>query len=369
MNEIQLVNLKKQYELLREEINTAISSTLENSKFILGPETCKFEKDFAAFCDAKYSVALSSGTDALKLALSTLGVKRGDEVITVPNTFIATVEAIIGVGAKPVFCEIEEQTFTLDVKKLNGLITEKTKAILPVDLYGHPCDLSPIMDLAEKHDFSVVEDACQAHGAKYGGKMIGGIAHATVFSFYPSKNLGSYGDGGAITTNDEELAGKISALRDHGRLTHEKYKHDYIGGNYRMDELQAAILNVKLKYLEKWIEARRNLASLYSKLIDSKHVRHPEEASYARHAYYLYVIRSKKRDMLKKFLLSEKICCEVHYPLPLHLQPALKFLGRKKGDFEITEQCSDTVLSLPLYPELEEKEIMYISDKINKFFK
>ena len=368
MNKILLVDVKRQNKALKKEIDKALTSTIQSSKFILGPQIKKFEEDFSQFCDAKYCISVSSGTSALELTLRASGIGPGDEVITVPHTFIATVEAIINVGANPVFCEIDKNTFTMDINCLKTSITQKTKAIIPVDLYGQPCDLDLIMDLAAKYNLTIIEDACQAHGAEYKGRKVGSIAHATAFSFYPGKNLGAFGDAGAITTKDTELSKKIRAIRDHGRLQNEKYKHDYVGGNYRMDELQAAILNVKLKYLEDWIRARRKVASMYRELINIKNVEHPEEAVYARHAYHLYVIRTKKREQLSKFLKSKNIYTGVHYPIPLHLQPALKFLGHKRGDFKITEECANTVLSLPSYPELRKDEIEFVSTTINKFF-
>tara|TARA_Y100000310_G_C20702405_1_gene831072 strand:+ start:8701 stop:9810 length:1110 start_codon:yes stop_codon:yes gene_type:complete len=369
MHNIPLVDLKKQYKSIEKEINEAVINTIKNSNFILGSETERFEQDFANFCKAKYCISLSSGTSALQLALNSIGINPGDEVITVPNTFIAIVEAIINSGAKPVFAEIDASTFNIDLSSLKSFMTEKTKAIIPVDLYGQPCNLDPIMDLAEKHSIKVIEDACQAHGAEYKGKKIGSISHVTAFSFYPGKNLGAYGDAGAITTDDPELAEKIAAIRNHGRLHNEKYVHEYIGSNYRMDELQAAILNVKLKHLENWVGRRRKVASKYNGLIISHNVKLPEEADYAKHAYHLYVIRTDKRNQLKKFLKSKDISTSIHYPLPLHLQPALKFLGYKKGDFKVSETSADSILSLPIYPELEEEEIEFISENINRFFK
>ena len=368
MNSIALVDLKKQGKNLEKEIKQALNATVQSANFILGPEIEKFEKDFAQFCGAKYCISLSNGTDALELSLKASGIKPKDEVITVPHTFIANAEAIIGMGAKPVFCDIDEQTFTIDADRLKNLVTKKTKAIMPVDLYGHPCDLEPVMELAAKHNLVVIEDACQAHGAKYKGKKIGSIAHATAFSFYPGKTLGAFGDAGALTTNDVELTRNIKAIRNHGRLQDEKYKHELIGGNYRMDEMQAAILNVKLKHMESWINARRKVASKYRKLINAPDVKHPDEAGYARHVYHLYVIRAKKREQLREFLKSKGISTGVHYPIPLHLQPALKFLGHKKGDFKVSEECANTVLSLPMYPELREDEIRFVSNAINKFF-
>ncbi|MEK6983794.1 MAG: DegT/DnrJ/EryC1/StrS family aminotransferase [Nanoarchaeota archaeon] len=368
MKKLPLVDLKSQNRLLKNEINNALNNTIDGANFILGEEIKKFEKNYAKFCGARHCISLSSGTSALELALKVSGIMPGDEVITVPNTFIANAEAIIGVGAKPIFCEIDKQTFNIDTDLLKTLITKNTRAIMPVDLYGHPCDLDPIMELAAKHNLIVVDDACQAHGAKYKGKVIGGVAHSTAFSFYPGKNLGAFGDAGCLTTNDDEFAVKTKSLRNHGRLNDEKYKHGLIGSNYRMDELQAAILNVKLKYLEGWVNARRKVASKYREYISAKDVKHPTEAIYAKHAYHLYVIRIKKRDELRKFLNSNGISTGIHYPLPLHLQPSLEFLGYKKNNFKITEEYANTILSLPIYPELTDDDISYVSNKINDFF-
>ena len=367
MREIPLIDLRRQNSALEKEIDMAVHNIIESSKFILGPEIEKFEDRFGRFCNAKHCISLSNGTDALELALKSFGIKEGDEVITVPHTFIANAEVIINVGAKPVFCDIDEETFTLDANQLRKSMTKNTKAIMPVDLYGHPCDLDPIMELAEEKNLKVVEDSCQAHGAEYKGKRIGGKAHATAFSFYPGKNLGAFGDAGALTTNDEEIVPKIRAIRNHGRLQNEKYNHEFIGGNYRMDELQAAILNIKLNHLEDWVNARRSIAAKYNELISS-HVQLPAEASFAKHAYHQYVIMADNREKLRSYLKSMGISTGIHYPLPLHLQPALKFLGYKKGDFKISEKCADSVLSLPIYPELQNEEIEFVSNAINKFF-
>ena len=368
MNNIPLVDLKKQEKNLDKEIKQALNNVIQGANFILGPEIEKFEKDFAQFCGAKHCIALSSGTAALELALKASGIKSGDEVITVPNTFIANAEAIVSAGAKPVFVDVDIGTFNIDIKKIRQKITKRTRAIIPVDLYGHPCDLDPIMELAAKHNLTVVEDACQAHGAKYKGREIGSVAHITAFSFYPGKSLGAFGDAGALTTNNLQLAKKVRTISNHGRLQDEKYRHEIVGNNYRMDELQAAVLNVKLKYLEDWVAARRAVASKYRKFIKAAGVEHPHEAGYAKHAYHLYVIRTKRRNQLRDFLKSRGISTGIHYPLPLHLQPALKFLGYKKGDFKVSEECANTVLSLPTYPELKEDEIKFISNEINNFF-
>ncbi len=369
MESIPLVNLQRQNILLKKELNQAISKTIENSNFILGQEVKIFEKRFAGFCETKYSISLASGTSSLELALRAFGVKPGDEVITTPFTFMATAEAIVNIGAKPVFCDIDDDYFAIDANFMKKLITKKTKAIIPVHLYGQPCDLDPIMELAKKHNIAVIEDACQAHGALYKGKKVGSIADATAFSFYPGKNLGSFGDAGALTTNNDSVAKMVTALRDHGRPENSKYIHEFIGGSHRMDELQAAILNVKLKYLNKWVESRRRIASKYLNYINAKEVKHPMEAKYAKHAYHLYVIKTQKRDRLRKFLAGKKIHAGVHYPLPLHLQPALRYLGYKHKDFPCSENAANNVLSLPIFPEMTDEEVKYVSDAVKEFFR
>ncbi len=383
MMRIPLVDLKSQYEEIKKEIQEAINRVLDNTAFILGEEVTKFEEEFAKFCGAKYGIGTSSGTSALHLALLSLGIGEGDEVITTPYTFTATVETIIHSGAKPVFIDIHPRNYNVDLQKLEEFIKKRckissktgqlanrltgklVKAIIPVHLYGQPCDLDPILELAEEYNLKVIEDACQAHGGEYKGKRVGSIGDVGCFSFYPGKNLGAYGDGGMVVTNDEKIANKIRCLRDHGRR--EKYEHLIVGYNYRLDALQAAILRVKLKYLDEWNEKRRKNSSIYNGLLKDLNIITPYEEEYAKHVYHLYVIRIKRRYEVYKFLQEKGIACGIHYPLPLHLQKAYHSLGYKKGDFPVAEKCAQEVISLPIYPELKRKEIEYIVKILAEF--
>ncbi|MBU1136567.1 MAG: DegT/DnrJ/EryC1/StrS family aminotransferase [Nanoarchaeota archaeon] len=365
--EIPFVDLKSQYKAIKEEIDSAIRSILENTAFILGEAVENFEKSFAEYCNKKFSIGLNSGTSALQLALIASGVKLGDEVITVPNTFIATAEAISMVGAKPVFVDIEPKTCTIDVSKIESAITEKTKAIIPVHLYGQPADMKPILEIAEKHNLIVIEDACQAHGAEYKGKKLP-ISDIGCFSFYPGKNLGAYGEAGAVVTDNPELAEKIKILRDHGQ--EKKYIHKIKGFNARIEGIQGAVLGVKLKYLEEWNEKRRKNAQLYNELLkDLNEIIIPHEAEYSKHIYHLYVIKAKNRDKLQEFLKQKGVSSGLHYPVPIHLQEAYSDLNYNKGDFPITESCVNEILSLPMFPELSEEQIKYIVDSIKEFYK
>jgi len=364
---IPFVDLKAQYNLIKNEIDNAIEKVIENTSFIMGENVFKFESEFAKYCNKKYAVGISSGTSALRLALKAIGIKPGDEVITVPNTFIATVEAIRQLGAKVVFVDVDKDSYNIDPKKIENAITDKSKCILPIHLYGQPADIKHINEIAEKYNLKVIEDSCQAHGAEFNGEKV--PINTGCFSFYPGKNLGAYGDCGAVVTNDEDIALKVSMLRDHGRKPGEKYEHTILGSNERMDAIQAAILRVKLKYLDTWIEARRKNALIYNKLLKGTDVVLPIEASYARHVYHLYVVRTKKRDELQKFLEAQEIKTIIHYPIPLHLQEACKDLDYKEGDFPITEQYSKEILSLPMYPELTDDMIKYIASVINSFIK
>lgn len=365
---IPLVDLKKQYLSIKDEIDSAISRIIENSSFILGEEVLSFEEEFASFSQAKYAVGTSSGTAALQLALVGLGVGEGDEVITTPFTFIATTESIFKVGARPVFVDIEEDTYNLDIRKVENAITGKTKAIIPVHLYGHPIDLDPLIKIAKKYKLSIIEDACQAHGALYKGKKVGSIGDAGCFSFYPGKNLGCYGDGGMLVTNNEEIYKKTRMLRDHGR--NAKYTHIMHGYNFRLAALQAAILKVKLKYLDGWNNKRRKNAEFYNnKLSDVNTVIKPVEKDYARHIYHLYVIRVKNRDKLKSFLKENDVDSGVHYPIPLHKQPVYADMKLCDKKLPVSEVCSEGVISLPMYAELAEPQIEKICDLVKKFQK
>lgn len=364
---IPLVDLKAQYHSIKDEINEAILDVVESSSFILGKNVSLFEENFSKFCNAKHTIGLKSGTAALHIALKSAGIGFGDNVITVANTFIATTEAVSLAGAKFSFVDIDPKTYNMNVEMLRKSITKDTKAIIPVHLYGQPCDMKPIMDIAKKNDITVIEDACQAHGAKYYGKNLP-VGNIGCFSFYPGKNLGAFGDAGAIVINNEELYITARALRDHGRLPHEKYSHTFEGMNERLDEIQAAILNVKLKYLDTWVKKRRENAKLYNELLQDV-VEIPHQAKNCEHSYHLYVIRTKKRDELMEHLAKKEIATGIHYPIPLHLQPAYKHLDLKKGLLPVTEKLSEEILSLPMYPELSPEQIEYICKEIKIFFK
>ncbi|MDD5085756.1 MAG: DegT/DnrJ/EryC1/StrS family aminotransferase, partial [Candidatus Omnitrophica bacterium] len=331
--QIPFLDLKKQYKDLQNEIDTSIRGVIERADFIMGEDVKRFEEEFARFCEARYAVGTSSGTTALHVAMAACGIKSGDEVITVPNTFIATSEAITQTGARVVFCDIEEDTFNIDPKKMEKAITKKTKAVIAVHLYGQPADMDPINAVAKKHGLIVIEDAAQAHGAEYKALRTGNLGHVAAFSCFPGKNLGAYGDAGLVVTNDAELAERIRMLVNHGRK--DKYLHRMEGYNYRLDTIQAAILRVKLIYLDGWNKARHEKAELYDSLFKGSGVITPIEKPYARHVYHLYVIRVKDREKLQKRLKDKGVATGVHYPVPLHLQPAYSYLGYKEGDFPV----------------------------------
>ena len=364
---IPLVDIKSQVYSIYPEIDDLITKTLLSGWFILGNEVEQFEKEFADYCNAKYAVGVASGSDALALSLQALGIGSGDEVITVPNTFIATVDAIFRNGAKPVFVDIDPETYNIDVSNIEEKITDKTKAIIPVHLYGQSADMDPIIKIAKEYDLKIIEDACQAHGAEYKGKKVGSIGEVGCFSFYPAKNLGCYGDGGMMVTNDMGLSEKIKMLRNYGQS--KKYYHDFIGYNSRLDELQAAVLRVKLKYLDKWNDLRRAHAKIYNELLE--HVSGTEipiEKDYAKHVYHLYVIRCKERDKLQQYLNSKGISTGIHYPIPVHLQEAYKHLEYNKGSFPITEKYASEILSLPMFPELRNEELEYVCNIVKEFY-
>jgi len=362
---IPLVDLKAQYRIIQSEVDVAIERVLTNTSFILGKEVSFFEEAFAAFCDVEYAVGTSSGTSALHLALLSCGVGPGDEVITTPHTFIATVEPIIHAGATPVFVDIDLDSYNLDPAGIESALTERTKAILPVHLYGRPADMDPILEIAGKHNLKVIEDAAQAHGAEYRGKRAGSIGDVACFSFYPGKNLGAYGDGGMVVTNNGEIAEKVRMLRNHGRK--EKYEHEVIGYGYRLDALHAAILNVKLGRLEKWNRQRRENAGIYRELLDGLDLVLPTEPQYIKSVYHLFVVRTSRRDLLREHLRSQEIYAGIHYPIPLHLQPSLSYLGYTKGDFPNAEKAAEEVLSLPMYPELNQSQLEQVTQAIRGF--
>ena len=366
---VPFLDLKKQYLNIKEEIDETIKNTIEDSAFIMGERVSNFEKNFANFCEIKHTVGVSNGTSALHLSMLSMGLKKGDEVITVPNTFVATIQHINHLGANVKFVDIDPETYLIDLSKLEETITDKTKIIIPVHLYGQMCNMKKIKEIAEKYNIKILEDAAQAHGAEFDGKKPGFYGDIAVYSFYPGKNLGAYGDAGAVTTNNEDYALKISQLRNHGRLIGEKYLHAVPGFNERIDALQAAIISVKLKYLKKWNEMRRNNAKLYSDLLNDSNVIFPKEHEKAKAVYHLYVIKTKQRDKLQSFLKSNNIDTGIHYPVPLHLQPAYKHLNMNEGRFPTAEKVSQEILSLPIYPELSEEQIRYVVNKIKEFHK
>ncbi len=363
---VPYLDLKAQMRPLRAEIDAAIARTLDNCTFCLGPDVAQFEKDFAKFCGAEHSVAMNSGTSALHIALLLLGIKPGDEVITTPYTFIATSWAISYCGAKPVYVDIEDATFNINPALVEKAITPKTKAILPVHLYGQPFDIDPLLAISRRHKLPLVEDAAQAHGAKYNGRTVGTFGEISCFSFYPAKNLGAAGEGGALVTNNPEFAARARALREHGST--KRYHHDEVGYNYRMEGIQGAVLGVKLKHLAQWQEARRRVAHRYHELLADTPLRLPREPGYAESAWHLYTVRHPSRDGLKKFLDDNGIGNAVHYPMPLHLQKVYAHLGHKPGDFPVAEKAAGEVLSLPMYAELTDEQIQRVVSAVKKFF-
>lgn len=364
---VPLVDIKGQYGLIKKEIDTAVQRVIESGKYIMGEEVERFEEELAGYCGAKYAIGVSSGTDALYLALRVFDIGYDDEVITVPFTFMATAETICLAGAKPVFVDIAPKTFNIGVDKVEKAITKKTRAIMPVHLYGQSADMDPIMELAGKYKLVVIEDAAQAIGAGYNGKQVGSIGDIGALSFFPSKNLGACGDAGAILTNREDLIRKLKMLREHG--SEKKYYHDYVGTNSRLDALQAAVLRVKLKYLGVWTEKRRRFAEIYSDMIKPRDgIILPIEESYNKHVYNQYTLRVKNREDLRNHLEKNGIQSVSYYPVPMHLQKAFEFLGYKKGDFPESEKAAGEVLSVPIWPELGEDKITYVAEKINSFF-
>lgn len=375
---IPLVDLKAQYKNIKEEIDIAISRILEKTNFIMGKEIEEFESLFAKFIGTEYAIGVSSGTDAIHLSLKVLGVKKGDEVILPAHTFTATAEPIVWLGAKPVFVDIDEKTYTLDPNHIAKRISGKTKVIIPVHLYGHPADMSKIMEIAKKYNLYVLEDAAQAHGAQIKitqsannpitqWRKVGSIGDLGIFSFYPGKNLGAFGDAGMVVTSSKRIADNIKLLRNHGRL--EKYSHKVVGFGDRLDTIQASILQTKLRHLKMWNIERQMKAKIYKKYLEGlKTLKLPFIAPWARSVYHLFVIKAKRRNALRKYLKSKGIETGIHYPVPLHLQPAYRFLGYKKGELPVTEKVVDQILSLPLYPEMSEKHISYISQCIRDFY-
>jgi dTDP-4-amino-4,6-dideoxygalactose transaminase len=362
---IPFVDLKAQYYSIKPEIDAAIADVLESSQFILGEEVADFEAEFAAYCQAEHAVGVNSGTSALHLALLAAGIGPGDEVITVPFTFVATVAAICYTGARPVFVDVNSRSFTMDVNQIEPAITRQTKAILPVHLYGQPADMDPILEIARRRRLLVVEDAAQAHGAEYKDQRAGSIGDLGCFSFYPGKNLGAYGEGGMVVTDNPEYAHKIRMLRDWG--AEQKYRHVLRGYNYRLEGIQGAILRVKLRHLEAWTKARRLHARRYTEILADCDVQTPEEMPYSRHVYHVYGVRTPRRDALQQVLLKAGVRTGIHYPVPVHLQPAYDDLGYREGDFPQSERIANEVLSLPMYAELSDSAIAQVCEWVRCF--
>jgi dTDP-4-amino-4,6-dideoxygalactose transaminase len=362
---ISLVDLRRQYLPLKDEIIKGMEQALEGMHLFLGENVQAFENEFAQFCGVRHGIGVSDGTGALQVILRAMGIGPGDEVITVSHSFIATSEAIVLAGARPVFVDIDQATHLMDVGQVEAKITPHTRAILPVHLYGQPADMDPILELASRHGLWVIEDACQAHGAEYKGRRTGGLGHAAAFSFYFSKNLGAYGEGGFVTTNDDELARKVRMIRDHG--SEQRYHHDVVGMNARLDELQAVVLRAKLPHLQEWNDQRRSHAALYGELLRETPAITPVECPENRHVYHLYVIRVPQRDKLQAWLKDRGVSTGVHYPLPVHLQKATEDLGYRPGDLPVTERVAAEILSLPMYPELTDEEIAYVAGSIRSF--
>ena len=362
---IPLVDLKTQYQCIKEEVLAEIGQALEGMQLFLGKNVEAVESGFAAYCGTEFAIGVGSGTDALHVAIRACGIGPGDEVITVSNTFIATVEAIILAGARPVFVDIDPVTQNIDTTQVEKAINSRTKAIIPVHLFGHPADMRPILDLARNYKLKIIEDACQAHGAEYEGQRTGSLGDVGCFSFYFTKNLGAYGEGGVITTSNPDIAQRCRLIRDHGQDT--KYYHSMMGLNCRLDEIQAAVLKVKLPHLDNWIDKRRSLAEFYNSNLPPS-IMKPEEMSWAKHVYYVYVIRTPDRDRLRDWLDTKSISTGIHYPIPVHRQQAWRAYGGDNISLPITEKITGEILSLPMYPELKEEEIGNISEYIRKFY-
>lgn len=347
---VPFVDLKAQYESIKREVDAAIAGVIENTTFILGPQVAAFEKSFAEYIGGAYCIGVNSGTAALQLALMACEISAGDEVIVPSFTFFATAEAVSVLGAKPVFVDIDPVSYTITASAIENAITPRTRAIIPVHLYGQAVDLDPILALAKRHNLRVIEDAAQAHGSEYKGRRVGALGDLGCFSFYPSKNLGAYGEAGGIVTNNEELAARLRLLRDHGSTS--KYAHAIVGYNFRLEGIQGAVLNVKLPHLDDWNNKRRERAAMYNEVLRHSGLGLPQEMEYRRHVYHVYAVQADDRDGLQKRLADRGIQTGVHYPIPIHLQPAYAPLGYQAGDLPVTESLAARVLSLPMYAEL-----------------
>ena len=373
--QVPFLDLKIQYKSIKQEVDPAIQKVIDNTAFILGESVSNFEKAFAEAHNVKYCLGTSSGTDANHLVLWSLGIKSGDEVIIPANTFIATAWGVTLCGAKPVFVDCHPESYNLDPAKVEAAITPKTKAIVAVHLYGQPADMNKLQEIADRHNLFLVEDAAQSHLAEYESKKIGTLSSASSFSFYPGKNLGAYGEAGAVVTNDDNLYNVLKMMREHGQS--KKYYHDTFGHNYRMEGIQGAVLGVKLKHLDKWTDGRRNVAAKYRELLkDIEQIQLPKEMSNVKHVYHLFVIqvkgdeknREEERNKLQRFLTENGVATGLHYAIPLHQQKCFQDLGYKKGDFPVTEQLAESGLSLPMFPELTDEQISYVTNKIKEYF-
>jgi len=365
MSDVKFLDLKTQYLAIKEEVDAAVIDVLESTAYILGPKVKAFEEAFALVHDAAHGVAVNTGTSALHIALLAEGIGAGDEVITVPMTFTATVAAISYTGATPVFVDVDPETITMDPTQIAAKITPRTRAIMPVHLYGQAADMDLIMEIASAHGLKVIEDCAQAHLATYKGRPVGGIGDYGCFSFYPGKNLGAYGEGGLVTTNNDASAQRMRLLRDWGQV--RKYHHEMIAYNYRMDGIQGAVLGVKLKYLEGWTEQRRSRAALYRDLLDGSGIKVAAEAADRRHVYHIFSVFHTERDRLQAHLSEAGIQSGMHYPFPVHLQKAYSDLGHKLGDFPVSEQVANSQLSLPMYPELHDTDVARVVDALKSF--
>lgn len=361
---IKMFDFEREYKEIGKEVRKAIIKVFKIGQFILGEEVVNFEKEFSSYIGAKYGIGVNSGSDALYLAVKSLGIGIGDEVITVSHTFVSTIDAIVRNGAKPVFVDVDPETYTMDTTQIQDKITGRTKAIIPVHLYGHSADMNSINEIAKKNNLFVIEDACQAHGSEYKGKKVGSIGNIACFSFYPTKNLGAYGDGGMIVTNSEEIAKRLKMLMNYGQS--KKYFHDFVGVNSRLDEIQAAILRVKLRHLDEWNEKRRKIAKLYDNLLKDSNFILPIEKDYAKHVYHLFVIRSRNRDELQQYLLKNGIQTQIHYPTPVHKQKAYLNLGIK-AILKNTESIVSEILSLPMNQWLANEEIEIVARKLREW--
>ena len=365
MSVIPFVDLKSQYLSIKSEIDAAVIGVFESTQFVLGSAVAAFEKSFASYCKVEHAIGVNSGTSALHLALLAAGIGEGDEVITTPFTFVATVSAIDYARAKPVFVDIDPESQSIDPAKLEAAITPRTKAIMPVHLHGRPVDMDPILEVAKRKKVLVIEDAAQAHGAEYKGRRCGSMGDIGCFSFYPGKNLGAYGEGGAVTTNNPDYAKMTRILRDWG--TDKKYYHDYKGFNYRMEGVQGAVLGVKMKYIEEWTEARRRHAARYDEAFAGQSFRAPPPPAHMRHVYHVYAIRTPKREAMMKHLNDKGVANGIHYPVPVHLQKAFAELGYKPGDFPHAERATQETLSLPMFPEMKAEQVDAVAAAVRSF--